>query len=449
MTDAAPPQTAIPPGPHPLALLIGYDLVTRYRLRLIDQRDSRLSGLAGGYELGAAAWTGERAAFVGFYQPPDDAAVAGHDLALRCEAARRWGHERLQVQGAKRCDILLVPLRPVAGSLSAATQPGDPVNVGVAWVDAERGDADALLPIPPGLPSLPDLRARARAIREGAPAPTLAAVDLAERQAVAGGYTQPVRRQMVTQPVVTYGLIASFILIYLLEVATIHPVPLPGCSVDSGSQQYCGLYAYGALASNGFDASTWWRLFSSAFVHDNQDFLHVGFNALAMLWIGRIVEQLYGRLVLLSVFLLTAAFGGVVWVAAGTLGLQSSNSLAVGASGGIMGLVGLLLMLGRLQGRNVPVGIAFGIRRYAVTVIVLTLGFGFLFPNVNNVVHVAGLIAGVALGAIIPPLLRIGGRDLSNIERVVLGAGVAIGGVALLVAAVNLVTVLQAGSTLI
>ena len=42
-------------------------------------------------------------------------------------------------------------------------------------------------------------------MHDGSPTPTLAAVDLAERQAVAGGYVAPVRRAMVTQPVMTYA----------------------------------------------------------------------------------------------------------------------------------------------------------------------------------------------------------------------------------------------------
>jgi membrane associated rhomboid family serine protease len=446
VTDAAPPQTAIPSGPSPVALLIAYDLVTRYRLRLVDQRDSRLGQLGGAYELGAASWTGERAAFVGFYDPPHDPAAAGHDLALRCEAARRWGHERLQVQGAKRCDILLVALRPVSGSLTASAPPGDPVAVGAAWVDGARGEAETLLPIPPGLPSVAELRARTRAIRDGATPPTLAAVDLAERQAVAGGYAQPVRRQLVTQPVATYGLIAAFILVFLMELGTIHPQQLPTCASVPCRR---GLEAFGALPASGIDASNLWRLVSSAFLHDNQDFLHVAFNSLAMLWIGRVVEQLYGRLALLTVFLVSAVIGGATWVGATAVGLPTQAPISVGASGGIMGLVGLLLMLGRVQGRNVPVGIAYGIRRYAITVIVLTIGFGFLFPNVNNIVHVGGLATGAALGLLVPPLRQIGGRDLSPSERAIFAACLLAGAVALILAAANLVGVLQSGSTLV
>jgi membrane associated rhomboid family serine protease len=433
VTDLAPPPDASPPpGPAPLALAIAHDLVTRYRLRLVDARDSRLGDLGQSYELAAAMWTGPRAALVAFYEPPPDPAEAGRDLAARCEAARRWGRERLQVQSAQVCDILIVALRPVSGGLMASTDPADPVRLGAAWVDMASGDAGVLLPIPPGLPTLSELRAKARAVRDGSPVPTLAAVDLAERQTVAGGYTAPVRRAMVTQPVVTYGLIAAFVLIYLLEKANLNVVF--GGALPNGSDVFPGA-----------GPSQWWRYVSSAFLHDPGSFLHVAFNSLAMLWIGRLVEQLYGRLVLLGTFLITAVLGALVWVLAGDLGL-AAHTYSVGASGGISGLVGLLLMLGRVQGRDVPVGIAHGVRNYAVIVIVLNVVFGFsggLFAGgatVNNWVHGGSLVAGALVGLVLPPVQRIGGRDLTQVERIVLGAAIAAGALALILAAYNIAT---------
>jgi rhomboid protease GluP len=334
----------------------------------------------------------------------------------------------LQIQPAQTCDILLVALRPVTGAISTATSPSDPVRVGAAWVDAASGNADQLLPIPSGLPAVGELRARARAVRDGAPTPTLAAVDLAERQTVAGGYTAPVRRQMIAQPYVTYGLLATFALIYIFEKVLGPP----------GSTTLC---AFGALTN--FDAGscgsplTWWRYVSSAFLHDNTSYAHILFNGLAMLWIGRLVEQLYGRLVLLGVFLITAVAGGLMWELATVIHI-AEFSVSIGASGGISGLVGLLLMLGRFQGRNVPVGIATSIRNYALIVIGLNILFGFFFVGVNNFAHLGGVLAGAALGIVVPPLQHIGGRDLHSVEKGVLGAVIAVGTVALVIAVVHL-----------
>jgi membrane associated rhomboid family serine protease len=446
VTDAAPPSYAAPPpGPSPVALAIAQDLVTRYRLRLADQRDGRLGPLLGHYVLAAAMWNGPRAALVAFYEPPADPAAAGPDLAARCDAARKWGLDRLQQQGAQVCDILLIALGPLAGTLSAATTPGDPVRLGVAWVDVTNANAGAVLPIPPGLPPVGELRARVKAVHDGAPVPTLAAVDLAERQTVAGGYVAPVRRAMITQPYVTYGLIAIFVVIWVLEYATmtLHPTSSGPDICSWGALPNAAFYpAIGA--SPGCDVQ-WWRFVSSAFLHDPTSVYHVLFNSIAMLFIGRLVEQLYGRLVLVGVFLITAIAGGVFWVAASTFAPSlpgiATNSISLGASGGIAGLIGLLLMVGRVQGKNVPVGITHTVRNYAVTVIVLNVVLSFVFGNtvdINNYAHVGGLIAGALLGCALPPLMSIGGRDHLLVEKIVLWAAIALSAVALLFAVVNL-----------
>jgi membrane associated rhomboid family serine protease len=446
VTDAAPPNYAAPPpGPSPVALAIAYDLVTRYRLRLADQRDGRLGELLGHYVLAAAMWNGPRAALVAFYEPPADPAAAGPDLAARCDAARRWGLNRLHEQGAQVCDILLIALGPLAGTLSAATTPGDPVRLGVAWVDVAGANAGAVLPIPPGVPAVGELRARARAVHDGAATPTLAAVDLAERQTVASGYVAPVRRAMVMQPYATYGLIAVFVAIWILEYATISSNPTSNgpdlCSWGALPNQLISPQI-GCLAGVGVD---WWRFVSSAFLHDPTSVYHVLFNSIAMLFIGRLVEQLYGRLVLVGTFLITAIAGGLFWFGVSTLGPTLPGivpgTLSIGASGGIAGLIGLLLMVGRVQGKNVPVGITHTVRNYAVTVIVLNVVLTFVFGpslDINNYAHIGGLLFGALLGCILPPIMSIGGRDHLIVERIVLWGAIAFSAVALLFAIVNL-----------
>jgi membrane associated rhomboid family serine protease len=446
VTDAAPPNYAAPPpGPNPVVLAIAHDLVTRYRLRVADQRDGRLGELLGHYVLAAAMWTGPRAAVVAFYEPPSDPAAVGPDLAARCDAARRWGLTRLHEQGAQVCDILLIALGPLAGTLSAATTPGDPVRLGVAWIDTANANAGAVLPIPPGMPAVGELRARARSVHEGAPTPTLAAVDLAERQAVAGGYVAPVRRAMVSQPYLTYALIAVFVVIWVLEYTTLslHSTASGPDICSWGALPNAVFYpAFGPSPACGV---AWWRFVSSAFLHDPSSVYHVLFNSIAMLFIGRLVEQLYGRLVLLGVFLITAIAGGLLWVAASALapGLPgiTPTSISLGASGGIAGLIGLLLMVGRVQGKNVPVGITHTVRNYAVTVIVLNVVLTFVFGpslDINNYAHIGGLITGALLGCILPPIMSIGGRDHMIVERIVLWGAVAFSAAALLFALLNL-----------
>ena len=95
-----------------------------------------------------------------------------------------------------------------------------------------------------------------------------------------------------------------------------------------------------------------------------------------------------------------------IWVAVSTFAPSlpgiTPTSISLGASGGIAGLIGLLLMVGRVQGKNVPVGIAHTVRNYAVTVIVLNVVLTFVFGvslDINNYAHIGGLITGAVITA--------------------------------------------------
>jgi membrane associated rhomboid family serine protease len=444
---AAPDQASPVPEPQPpLALAIALQLVTRYRLRLVDPRDARLGELSGAYPFGAAAWTGRRAAFVGFYRAREDPAAAARDLEERIAAARRWGEARLTTQGAERCDVLLIAFgavaKPTVRDASTAT-----VHVGVAAIDA-AGAVTALAPLPKGLPSAAELRHHVKALRQGQAAPTLAAVDLAERQTVAAGYATPARHALVTRPVATYGLIAAIVLAYIVERGVYG-------SIHGGGR--VGPIELGAVCSGpitpdcgpGLDSS--WRLVTSAFLHDPNSILHILGNSLALYFLGGLVEQLYGRLVLLGTFLITAVLGVLFWMACTAAGI-TSPAPGLGASGGILGLMGLLVMLGRVQGKEVPVGIASSIRQYAIAYSIFVIIFSFLnvVQNVNNYVHVGGFVAGVLLGLVIPPAEAIGGRRLRLVERGVLVAVIAAAGVGLGVGIHNVADILaQPAGTLV
>lgn len=426
MHETAGPDPANPPTePPPLALAIGLELVTRYHLRLTDPRDARLGDLAGAFPFGAAAWTGRRAAYVGFYRPPDDPATAAQDLEQRVAAALRWGAGRLTAQGAERCDILLIAFGAVPKPAALAGESGA-VKVGVIGVDP-AGTVTALLPPVRGLPSVAEVRHHLRSLRQGRPAPTLAAVDLAERQTVAAGYTGPTRRVMVSRPIVTYSLIGVMVAIYLVEKAvygTVHG----GARVSSID---LGAVCSGAVTVDcGVSLDNWWRFVTSDFLHDPTSILHILGNGFALYLLGGLVEQLYGRLVLLGTFLLTAGLADLFWVACTAIGL-TSPAPGLGASGGILGLMGLLVMLGRVQGKEVPVGIASSIRQYAIaySIFVVVLGVFNVVANVNNWVHAGGFLAGILLGLVVPPIEAVGGRRLHLVERGVIVAVIAVAAV--------------------
>ncbi len=437
MTEAAPPPPpppGLPPQPPALALALALDLVTRFRLRLADPRDSRLGELgAGRYELSAAGWTGPRAVFVGFYTPPSDPTVAGPDLAARCAAAARWGADRLAIQGAERCDILIVPLGPVPGMLTTpAATPA--VHVGAVAADPRSGEVTVLLAPPADLPGAREIRAHAQRLLAGQAPPTLAAVDLAEREAVAGGYAAPAQRRLTTRPVATYALVAAFVVVFIIEKILL----------GDGGLYGIGLINLGTVSNV---QPQWWQFVSYAFLHDPAGGgfgfaglpLHIIFNSFATYIVGRLVEQLYGWRVLLTAFLVTAAGAGVASVLVADL-THASSPGTLGASGGIMGLLGLLFTLGRVQGRQVPVGVAHAMRQYALTYAAMVVVFGFLVTNVDNVAHVGGFATGALVGLLLPPLRGVGGRELAVPEQVAVYAVLVTAAVALILCAINVVS---------
>ena len=433
-------EGGLPPEPPALARLVGLGLVTRYRLRLADPRDSRLGELGSDYALVTVAWTGTRSALVGFFQPPDDPGAQLADLHRRIGAALRWGDARLRTQPATRCDILLVALSPLTAQLPPPAHPA--VRLGVTWTDAGSGEAGALLPTPPGLPGVGEIRSAARALQGGAEPPTLAAVDLAERETVHSGYVAPARRALISTPRLTYALVATFVVIFLVENTV---------WLRYGGPAYSGYLGVGGIAVGvpGYPGGDWWRFLSTAFLHVPGFFssgggvssylsLHLLINCYSTLILGRIIEPIYGRLTLLATFVACAFAASAASVLASTLGLPLSDPIFVGASGGLMGLLGLLFTMGRVQGRELPAGLTHALRRGVLISLFMTIVIGFTFSGyIDNYAHLGGFAAGALIGLVIPPVRAVGGRDLAPWQKGALIGVLAVGAVAMLLAVIN------------
>ena len=136
-----------------------------------------------------------------------------------------------------------------------------------------------------------------------------------------------------------------------------------------------------------------WRLWTVTLLHGS--LLHLGFNMYALYLAGPIVERWYGSIRFLVIYLACAAAGSIGSYVFG------GDAPSVGASGAIFGLFGLLLAAGRLHH---PID-----RQSRVIVgqlgmlILINLAFGFAVSGVDNAAHIGGLLAGLWLGAMIPP----------------------------------------------
>ncbi len=168
----------------------------------------------------------------------------------------------------------------------------------------------------------------------------------------------------------TFALIGLNVIVFLAEL-------LGGGagSLNGGGQLVHDAGLRGPEVANG----DWWRVITGGFLHAG--FLHLALNMYVLYIAGSILEPGIG----------TPRFVGIYFVSliAGSLGalIVDPNSLTVGASGAIFGLMAAVVIIAR--GRGVEqLASQFGL------FIVLNLVLTFSIPGISVGGHIGGLIGG-------------------------------------------------------
>lgn len=166
---------------------------------------------------------------------------------------------------------------------------------------------------------------------------------------------------------------------------------------------YLTLGLGGLIPSAVLDYYQLWRLITAGFLHF--DFLHIAFNMYALYNIGRSAERLFGTGRFLLSYLLSLLSGSILVTA-----LAGRETIGAGASGAIMGIVGMLLIYSKNY-REVPaVNEMFG---SMLRIALLNLGIGLL-PGISLWGHLGGLLGGLAAGwAFCPRYQIIAGTEWS------------------------------------
>ena len=160
---------------------------------------------------------------------------------------------------------------------------------------------------------------------------------------------------------------------------------------------------YGAPAWGGIDAHVllrlgakapyilagqWWRLVTAMFLHAG--LFHIGMNMWCLVDLGPEVESLFSTTKFTVLYLVTGVAGFILSLA------WSPFGMSVGASGAVLGMIGVLIGAsfhhGRLGGE-----MRSQLWRWVIYIAV----FGLLFA-VDNAAHLGGLAAGLALGYFVP-----------------------------------------------
>lgn len=141
-----------------------------------------------------------------------------------------------------------------------------------------------------------------------------------------------------------------------------------------------------------------WTFLTSMFMHAN--FFHIFANMLTLFFIGSLVQKILGPKRYLWFYLGSGLFAGLIFVLMSLVFPLDYNSYAVGASGALFGLVGILVILTP----NLPVYIMFipipVKMKYAGPGILIVLWGISLGTNIGigNTAHLGGLIAGLIYG---------------------------------------------------
>jgi rhomboid protease GluP len=146
----------------------------------------------------------------------------------------------------------------------------------------------------------------------------------------------------------------------------------------------------------------WWRLITCVFLHLNV--VHLGFNMLALAYVGVYLEPILGRVRFVVAYLLTGFSASILslW--------WNDFTVSIGASGAVFGMFGVFLAL-LFTDLIEPKTRKQMLISIAVFVSVNVLS-GFAKMGVDNAAHVGGLIGGAILGFSFFPSLR----DKGNIS---------------------------------
>lgn len=186
--------------------------------------------------------------------------------------------------------------------------------------------------------------------------------------------------QVLRQAWVTLGLITTLVTVYLIG--------LPGGSTDPENLVRLGaLVLPGELAEGGIA----WRIVAAGFLHLGAT--HLLMNCLGLWVLGKQIERLWNGVITLTIFL-SSSLGSFAYAALFVHATVSDPRIFLGASSGVMGLVGALatyLATGYLRHRREALG-----RRFLLVLAVVgaQLVFDAYTPIVSSMLHLTGLSIG-------------------------------------------------------
>ena len=171
-------------------------------------------------------------------------------------------------------------------------------------------------------------------------------------------------------PYVTYILIFINILFYILSIIS--------------NSFYNSMVLNPSKILNG----EYYRLLSCIFMHGG--IIHLLCNMYCLYVIGPQVESFFGKFKYIIIYLLSGIIGSL-------MSLCITNSISLGASGAIFGLLGSILYFGY----HYRVYLSQALKSQIIPLIILNLFLGFILSGVDNAAHIGGLIGGILVSMMV------------------------------------------------
>lgn len=187
-------------------------------------------------------------------------------------------------------------------------------------------------------------------------------------------------------------LFVSIIAVFAAMVIDILTTPGYGLKEAFLSPPGMLIYRWGAHLRGDL---VWWRLITANFIHIG--IIHIVFNAYALRYVSPYVERSYGSSLTIVSFLLTGT-GSML-----CSNIFGSPGLVAGASGGLMGFIGLAAVSAHREHTALSLEVRNSMLKWAASVMVLGLVVSRLTPmGIDNIAHASGFAMGALLGCALP-----------------------------------------------
>lgn len=139
-----------------------------------------------------------------------------------------------------------------------------------------------------------------------------------------------------------------------------------------------------------------WTILTSMFMHAN--LFHLLANMMSLFFLGGLLERIIGKKRFLWVYMISGIIASLFFVIIAYLSNADLNIAAVGASGAVFGVAGMLAVLTpkmKVYILFIPIALPMWLGVILILVVLWIISAAFSLP-IGNLAHLGGLLCGVA-----------------------------------------------------